>query len=142
MFKQILLEIERTPDKAIKLLNRIRGMKKFSKPDIDKKYLNPDEHRSQMSTLSKKVDSYPKVSSRHETIMHIDINKLRTHQDAISPHVVNQKIKDNDDSLPTVYHHTDGNFYVDDGNHQIAKHRLMGKRTIKVRVYSKEPLND
>lgn len=136
-FLEFMIEKERSPEKAMKLLDRISKMKKFKKPDLGKFYINPPEEKTSQITSLSKIESRPTNHVKYGDAIgeKVPLDKIFTSQETISAHVVKNKIKNNDDSSPTLYHHPNGKYYVDDGNHGIARSRLLGKKEITARVY-------
>ncbi len=137
-FKNVFEGI-RSPDRAVALVSRLQKMNKMKMPDIDtdRHDVTDQSHIPQIKPLTP-VSDRPKVSSREEYIKDINIKDIHTDQESISPNVVKRKIMAGDDSLPYVYHHQ-GKYHVDDGNHRIAMARALGHKTIKARVYDREP---
>jgi hypothetical protein len=125
-------EAVRTPERAIKVLDRISRMKKFRDADQGK--------AKQIRPLSRHVSHDELYKNRHfdsdnSGVQDIELNKLGSHQDSVDVHRVKERIKDLDTDKAITVFKKGGKHYVQDGNHRVAAHRLLGKKTIKAWTY-------
>lgn len=135
-FRHWLNEVARSTERAQKLIDNLAKSRKRAEP-IDQKYVNPEEERPQMKTLLKTVDEYPRVSSRIQYSDEVPLDKIYTHQKTVSPHVVKAKIQKG--SVPPYLYHVNGKYYVDDGNHGLNARLAKGEKTVRAKIYDREP---
>lgn len=133
-FKQFLIEVERSAERALKLVDRLQKHSKFNAGTLGKYYINPKEEHPQIKTLVKPLTSSERAGSHSTTIEDVPIKDIYTTQSTISSHVLKKKINNiSNQHLPSLYY-INGRYKVDDGNHTISAHRALGKLTVKAKV--------
>ena len=141
-------EGERNPERAKQLLDRIGRMKKFkAKPYPSARAPGPAvsliKHGGDEANWET-ADKYRDAPKRFvPTVQDVPHNKMRTIQRATAIQGIKDKLdgKFPSKDLPQIVHHN-GTYYVFNGNHTIAKDRLLGKKSSKADVYDYKKVNE
>lgn len=140
-FKQFIVEMaERSPERAAKLLDRVR--KPFAGDQIDNIIKKPKvtlhDYENGAKYKGKRVQNWHPLIAKDGKLEEIPLGAIRSSQPTVSKDVLLAKLnntwsKPDQPRHPYVIHHR-GEYHMFDGNHQTGKARLLGKKTIKARV--------
>ena len=148
--KQLLVEVKRTPDRAIKLVNYItkrQGHKdyyhhdsqydSFDRDNIERavtKYQIKNNHTKDQMRLGSIDDRLSKEFKSAE-VKKLPLNKISTTQNTVETPGVVKKLKEPDNDPIKVIKHK-GLHYVVNGHHRYAAARLSGDTHINAHVVS------